>query len=79
MWIVIAIAVVVVVLAGAFLVWRRKPQVADDMRRWQHGMDALGRTAGRPAAEVPPPRPSEPDNTVDTVRVLGRPAPDDDA
>ena len=78
MWIAIAIAMAAVLAAGV-VVWRRKPRVADDMRRWQHGMAALGRTAERPAAEVPPPRPPEPDDLGQTVRVLGRPTTDDEA
>lgn len=69
MWILIAIAVAVV-LALAFLVWRRSPRVTDDVQQWKLGLDALGRTAGSPPLGGPPP-PSEPESPVDSVRVLG--------
>jgi len=77
MWILIALAVVVV-LALAFWLWRRSPQVADDVQQWKHGLDVLGRTAERPAADGPAPTPSDPEDIGDSVRVLERPSRDDE-
>ena len=74
MWVGIAIVIAVVVVVGlavAVWAWRRTPRVADDMRQWQGGMDALGRTAKRAPVGGLPSAAAEPDPPVDTVHVLG--------
>lgn len=76
MWIGIAIGVVVV-LALLVWAWRRGPQLSGEMRRWQHDLDVLGRTANREPVGGPAPSPDEPQEIGDTVHVLGRAERDD--
>lgn len=78
MWIGIGIAIAaVVVLALLVWAWRRAPHVSGEVRQWQDGLDALGRTASREPIGGARPAPAEPYEIGETVHVIGRRGRDD--